>query len=63
MTTSTQTITLKSPITELFTNKHDVQNLVKFLETKGFKTESVNVPIYDRLAAILKMYETPGSQN
>ena len=63
MTTSTQTITLKSPVTELFTSKHEVQMLVKFLETKGFKTEAVNVPIYDRLVAILKIYETPGSHN
>ncbi len=60
MTTSTQTLTLKSPVTELFTNKHEVQNLVKFLETKGFKTETTNMPIFDRLVAILKIYDTPG---
>jgi len=63
MTISTQTITLKSPVTELFTNKNDVQMLVKFLDAKGFKTEAVNVPIYDRLVAILKGFEAPGSHN
>ena len=53
MTTVTTNITLESPIKTLLTNKHDIQTLIKFLDTKGFRSDVINVPVYDRLVALM----------
>ncbi len=58
MTTITTTLTLQSPVKELLTNKNDIQMLVKFLDTKGFKSDPVNVPVYERLVALLASCDT-----
>ncbi|HVA27702.1 MAG TPA: hypothetical protein VNF68_05950 [Candidatus Baltobacteraceae bacterium] len=63
MTNSTETLTFASPISDILKNKSDVQTLVKFLDIKGFKTESVNVPIYERLALFLKNCDTIGTHH
>jgi hypothetical protein len=53
MTTSTKILTLESPIKELLTNKNEITALVKFLDTKGFRSDVVNVPVYDRFVALM----------
>ena len=58
MTNETSVITTKSPIVDLFPTKTDLQMLVKFLDTKGFKTESINVPTFERLVVLLKSFDT-----
>lgn len=58
MTNVTTTLTLKSAIADLLTNKNDVQILVKFLDTKGFISDPAQKPIYERLVTLLKSTDT-----
>ncbi len=49
---------IKCMIVELFANKTDGQRLLNFLEAKGYKSDSVNMPVYERLVVLLKHWET-----
>ena len=63
MTNETATLTIKSPIVELLTNKNDVRLLVNFLDAKNFKSDSINLPVYERLATLLKNSEATGANH
>lgn len=63
MTTVTTNLTLQSPVIELFPVKNDIQMLIKFLDTKGFRTDTTNVPTYDRLVTLLNSIGTHVGKN
>ena len=63
MTTVTTNISLQSPIVELFPLKNDIQMLIKFLDTKGFRSDTTNVPTYERLVVLLNSIGTHVGKN